>query len=87
LRCDGFEVDGGCAAGKTRQTVVVNPPTVGEKFKRDEERISCKSREGGVRRVAVAGWAQRQNLPKSLLRGSQKVCKSVRGGAEIADAS
>ena len=63
-----------------------DPAPVGEEFQADEEGIAGKGRGARIGRVAVAGGAERQNLPDVLPGGGEKGDKLVRGGPKVADA-
>ena len=51
------------------------------------EGLPAKADEAGVRRVAIASGAERQNLPDVLLGGGQKIDERMRRRAQIADAA
>ena len=64
-----------------------DPAPVGEKFKADEEGIAGKSRRARIGRVAIAGGAERQNLPDVLLGCGEKGHKLMGGRPQVADAA
>src|SRR5947207_1810085 len=73
-RCEFFDVGGSEQAA------------VEERLQGDEQRVAGKGRRAGVRRVAEAGRAQRQNLPQRLFGGGQIVEEVERRLAEVANA-
>jgi hypothetical protein len=74
-------------AGERCEAVVADPVSIDEEFKRDEQRIACESGERGVGGIAVAGGAERKNLPEALLRGGEEVGEGVGVGSKISDAT
>ena len=68
-----FEVDVAGAAGEGGDAVAGDPAPVGEEFKADEVGIAGEGGGAGVGRVAVAGGAERKNLPEVLLGGGEEV--------------
>ena len=82
-----IKIDRSPGNDQPRDARTFNPAPVGEKLQADERWISSECRRPRIRRVAISGWAQRQNLPHMLLCASQKAKKLVRCGAQIADAS
>ena len=63
---DRFVVDVSGGAGQVFEAFVVEPAALGEKFKRNEQRIAGEGGERGVRGIAVAGGAKGKNLPEAL---------------------
>ena len=63
----------------------IDPAAIGKALQADQKRISGKGGGRGVRRISVAQRAQRQDLPKALAGGGQKIDKLVRGWPKIAD--
>ena len=84
---DVVEVDVAAAAGEIGDAVAADPAPVGEEFEADEVGIAGEGGGAGVGRVAVAGGAERQDLPDVLLGGGEEVEEVVGCGAEVADAA
>ncbi len=58
----------------------------GEGVGADEEWVAGEGGEALVRRVAIAGGAEREHLPDGLAGGGEEIDEAVRGGTEVADA-
>src|SRR5439155_26491699 len=57
-----------------------------EQFLRtDQQSVAGESRVTRIRRVSVACRSQRQDLPKTLTAGYEKICERKRGRPEVAD--
>ena len=55
-------------------------------FRTDEQGVAGKRGIACVRRITVAGWTQRQNLPQTLATGDEKIREAIRLIAQVADA-
>ena len=82
-----FKIHSAAAAGQAGDALAVDPAPVGEKFKADEEGIAGKGRGARIGRVAVAGGAERQNLPDVLFGRGEKGHKLMGGRPQVADAA
>src|SRR4029079_9916616 len=72
-RCDAIEINAGPRQVGCRQVSAVEQPVANQSLEANEIGISGKSREALVRRIRVAGRAQRQNLPPTLPAGRELV--------------
>jgi len=72
---------------KASDAISANPTPVRQILKADQIRIPSEGRRPCVRRIAIAGRAERQHLPYMLLRRRQERQKLVRRGAKVADSS
>ena len=82
-----FEVHGAGTPGEARDAVDLDPAPVAEKLQADEGWVAGKGRRACIRRIAVAGGAQRQNLPHMLFGRGEKGYKLMGCGTQVADAS
>ena len=81
------EVDGAVVAGETFDAFGGKPAVSHQALEADQERVAGKGGERGVGRAAVAGGAERKNLPEALLGGVEEVRKGEGGGAEVTETS
>ncbi len=72
-------------AAESADLGAVNPAAIGEPLQADQQRISGKSRSGGIGRVSVTERAERQHLPQTLPRGGEKIREGVRRRTKVAD--
>ena len=84
---DGVEINFGSGAGQRGQARGIDPAPVGQKFQTDEKGIAGEGRGAGIGGVAVAGGAERKNLPDVLAGRGEEGEELVGGGTEIADAA
>ena len=76
---------GESAVGQWRKPRGIQQSMVGQAFQADHQHIAGESRGTGIRRIAVAYRAERQNLPQGLLGGRQPVDELIRRRAKISD--
>src|SRR5215475_5698200 len=81
----GGEVDPSFGPGGTARCLVREQPVLGQPFEADEQRIAGKRREALIRRIAVPGGAERQNLPDALPCRREPVDERESARSEIAD--
>ena len=55
-------------------------------FGTDEQGVAGKRGIACIRRITVAGWTERQNLPQTLATGDEKIREAIRLIAQVADA-
>src|SRR5438067_12962716 len=51
----------------------------------DQQSVAGESRVTRIRRISVACWSQRQNLPKTLAAGYEEIRERKSGRPEVAD--
>ena len=61
------------AARQRGDAMVADPSPVAQKLQADERGVAGEGRGCGIRRVAVAGWTERQNLPDVLMGRGQEI--------------
>ena len=74
-------------ARKSGDAVRGEPAGFHEALEADQERIAGECRKGRIRRAAVAGGVQGENLPKALLGGREKIDETVGRRAEVSNAA
>ena len=73
-------------AGAPARSAALSRPSAASAARRDQQRVAGEGGEALVGRVAVAGRAERQDLPEPLLGRSQEVDEAIRLVAQVADA-
>ena len=66
--------------------VLVDEPLLAQHLRAHEQDVAGEGGEALVGRIAVAGHAQRQDLPPALLGGGEEIDPGEGGRAEVADA-
>ncbi len=64
----------------------VQQSVLDEHVEADQKRVAGKCRKRLVRRIAIAGWAERQHLPEPLTGRCEQVDERKGARPEIADA-
>ena len=76
----------GRSPGGRRRPAPSSRPSRDQIVEADEQRVAREGREALIRRVAVAGGAERQHLPEALAGRGQRIDEVESAGAEVADA-
>ncbi len=74
-------------ARQTLDSLPGEPAVADQQLEADEQRISGKRGERRIGRAAIAGGAERQNLPEPLLGLIEEVDKGICGGTEVSHAA
>src|SRR4029077_6939667 len=66
-----------------RKPGAINPAVISQTLQTDQQGIAGECRDRGVRGIAIAQGAKRENLPKSLPRRGEGIDKLIRRWTKI----